>query len=181
MSAAQGTSTLRFEQHLSATPVSAERRAEILAAPGFGKFFTDHMVMATWTPEAGWHDGQIRAYGPILMDPASAVLHYAQEIFEGLKAYRHADGSIWSFRPDANGARLVRSSRRLALPELPVDDFLAAIELLVRTDAEWVPGGAEQSLYLRPFMYGSEVFLGVRPAREVKFVLIASPVGDYFA
>jgi branched-chain amino acid aminotransferase len=109
------------------------------------------------------------------------VLHYAQEIFEGLKAYRHADGSIWSFRPEANAERLARSARRLALPELPAEDFLASIELLVRTDAAWVPTAEESSLYLRPFMFASESFLGVRPAREVTYLLIASPVAAYFA
>jgi branched-chain amino acid aminotransferase len=139
------------------------------------------MVTATWTPEAGWHDGVVSAYGPIPLDPAAAVLHYAQEIFEGLKAYRHPDGSVWSFRPEANAARLARSAARLALPELPEEDFLAAIETLVGIDREWVPSRDEQSLYLRPFMFASEAFLGVRPAREVTFVVIASPVGSYFA
>jgi branched-chain amino acid aminotransferase len=139
------------------------------------------MVTATWTPDAGWHDGRIEPYGPIPLDPAAAVLHYAQEIFEGLKAYRHADGSIWAFRPEANGERFARSAARLALPGLSVEDFLAAIDLLVRTDVDWVPTGGEQSLYLRPFMFASEAFLGVRPANEVRFVLIACPVGAYFA
>src|SRR5918997_1718049 len=107
------------------------RREEILAAPGFGKHFTDHMVTATWTAGQGWHDAGLVPYGPIQMDPASAVLHYAQEIFEGLKAYRHADGSVWTFRPEANGARLARSAQRLALPELPVADFVATVDALV--------------------------------------------------
>jgi len=173
--------TLDFTEHLRPTPTSAQRRAEILADPGFGKYFTDHMISVTWTPDDGWHDARIEPYGPITLDPASAVLHYAQEIFEGLKAYRHADGSVWAFRPEANGARLARSARRLALPELSVDDFLASIETLVRADVDWVPSGAEQSLYLRPFMFGSESFLGVRPAREVRYLVIASPVGAYFA
>ena len=173
-------STLNFSTTLNPSPVSAERRAEIFAAPGFGKYFTDHMVSATWTAGVGWHDGGLVPYGPISLDPASAVLHYAQEIFEGLKAYRHADGSVWSFRPEANAARLAQSARRLALPELPVADFLASIELLVRTDADWVPSGGETSLYLRPFMYASEAFLGVRPATEVRYLVIASPVGAYF-
>ena len=172
---------LTFEQHLRAERTSPQRRAEILAAPGFGRYFTDHMVTATWTPDRGWHDARVEPYGPIPLDPAAAVLHYAQEIFEGLKAYRHADGSVWAFRPDANGRRLVRSARRLALPELPVEDFVAAAEVLVRTDVDWVPTGGEQSLYLRPFMFASEAFLGVRPANEVRFVVIASPVGSYFA
>ena len=156
-------------------------RAAILAAPGFGKHFTDHMVTVTWTPEAGWHDARVRAFGPITLSPAAAVLHYAQEIFEGLKAYRHDDGSVWGFRPDANATRFARSARRLALPELPEEAFLASIEALVRTDVDWVPTGGEASLYLRPFMFASEPFLGVRPAREVTYCLIASPAGAYFS
>jgi branched-chain amino acid aminotransferase len=157
------------------------RREEILAAPGFGKHFTDHMITATWTAGQGWHDAGLVPYGPVQLDPAAAVLHYAQEIFEGLKAYHHADGSIWSFRPEANAERMARSARRLALPELPVEDFVASIELLVRTDAAWVPTAEESSLYLRPFMFASEAFLGVRPANEVTYLLIASPVAAYFA
>lgn len=172
---------LTFSTTLSANPVPAQRRAEILADPGFGTSFTDHMVTATWTPDQGWHDAGLRAYAPLSLDPATAVLHYAQAIFEGLKAYRHDDGSIWAFRPQANGARFVRSARRMALPELPPEAFVESIDLLVRTDAEWVPAGGETSLYLRPFMFASEVFLGVRPAAEVTFCLIASPAGAYFA
>jgi branched-chain amino acid aminotransferase len=162
-------------------PATAKRRAEIHAAPGFGKFFTDHMLSITWTQAAGWHDARIEAYGPIPMDPASSVLHYAQEIFEGLKAYRHADGSIWTFRPTANAERFQRSAKRLALPELPTDLFVESLEKLVQIDADWVPTGGENSLYLRPFMFASEVFLGVRPSAEVRYMVIASPVGPYFA
>lgn len=179
MSAAQ--SSLTFELHPATTLTSAERRAEILAAPGFGKFFTDHMATASWTPDAGWHDAAVREYGPITLDPAAAVLHYAQEIFEGLKAYRHADGSVWTFRPEANAARFARSASRLALPALPEDAFIAAIQALVEVDRDWVPTGGETSLYLRPFMFAREAFLGVRPAREVAFYLIASPAGAYFS
>jgi branched-chain amino acid aminotransferase len=175
------TASLEFARQLTDSPVPASRRDEILANPGFGKFFTDHMVEVTWTAERGWHDAVIKPYGPLLIDPASAVLHYAQEIFEGLKAYRHPDGSIWTFRPDANARRFAASARRLALPELPPSDFVAVLDLLVSTDAEWVPSGGEKSLYLRPFMYGSEAFIGVRPSNEVKFLAIASPAGPYFA
>jgi branched-chain amino acid aminotransferase len=164
-----------------AKPTAPERRAEILAAPGFGKFFTDHMVQVTWTAETGWHDAEVLPYGPISLDPAAAVLHYAQEIFEGMKAYRHDDGSVWTFRPHANAARFNRSAARLALPMLPEDDFVDAIERLVKIDVEWVPTGGENSLYLRPFMFASESFLGVRPAAEVRFMVIASPVGPYFS
>ena len=162
-------------------PATAERRAEIHAAPGFGKYFTDHMLSITWSGATGWHDARIEPYGPIPMDPASSVLHYAQEIFEGLKAYRHADNSIWTFRPGANAERFQRSARRLALPELPTDLFVESLEKLVQIDADWVPTGGENSLYLRPFMFASEVFLGVRPSTEVRYMVIASPVGPYFA
>ncbi|HEX6195102.1 MAG TPA: branched-chain amino acid aminotransferase [Jiangellaceae bacterium] len=173
--------TLDFSTELSANPVPAAQREKILASPGFGSTFTDHMITATWTTDIGWHDAGVRPYAPLSLDPATAVLHYAQAIFEGLKAYRHEDGSIWAFRPDANGARFARSAARMALPQLPVSAFVDAVELLVRTDSEWVPSGAESSLYLRPFMFASETFLGVRPAAEVTFCLIASPAGSYFA
>jgi branched-chain amino acid aminotransferase len=160
--------------------LSAERRAEILQSPGFGLHFTDHMFVSEWTPDTGWHGARVKPYGPFSVDPASSVLHYGQEIFEGMKAYRHSDESVWTFRPDANATRFQRSARRLALPELPVDDFIAAVQALVATDEAWVPGGDGQSLYLRPFMFASEVFLGVRPAKHVTFSVIASPAGAYF-
>jgi branched-chain amino acid aminotransferase len=175
------TSPLRFAVERSSAATDPERRAEILERPGFGQHFTDHMVLAHWTPDRGWHDARVTPYAPLLMDPASAVLHYSQEIFEGLKAYRHPDGSIWAFRPEVNAARFQGSARRLALPELPPRDFLGSIRALVEVDREWVPSGPEKSLYLRPFMYASEVFLGVRPARHVTYCLIASPAGAYFA
>ncbi|WP_084527531.1 branched-chain amino acid aminotransferase [Nocardioides dokdonensis] len=165
----------------NAAPVPDDRLAEILSAPGFGVHFTDHMLTVEWTPEKGWHDARITPYGPITLDPATAVLHYAQETFEGMKAYRHEDGSIWSFRPEENGARMARSSHRLALPVLEVEDFVAAVDALVRVDERWVPDGAgEKSLYLRPFMFASEKFLGVRPSQHVTFMVIASPAGAYF-
>ncbi len=165
----------------NAKPVDDARLAEILANPGFGVHFTDHMLTVEWTPEQGWHGARIEPYGPLSLDPATAVLHYAQEIFEGMKAYRHEDGSIWTFRPEANGERMVHSSHRLALPELPVPDFVEAVDELVRLDQRWVPDAAgEKSLYLRPFMFASEKFLGVRPAQHVTFIVIASPAGSYF-
>ena len=162
--------------------VSDERVAEVLAAPGFGVSFTDHMLRVEWTPEQGWHDARVEPYGPLSLDPATAVLHYAQEIFEGMKAYRHQDGSVWSFRPEQNAARMVRSSHRLALPVLEPDDFVACVDELVRVDQRWVPDAeGEKSLYLRPFMFASEAFLGVRPSRHVTFMVIASPAGSYFS
>lgn len=170
-----------FEVIPSDALLPAAEREAALADPKFGTVFTDHLARMSWTAADGWTNRRVEKYGPILMNPASAVLHYAQEIFEGLKAYRHADGSIWTFRPEANAARFARSAQRLALPVVPTEDFLGAIAALVRTDAAWVPSGDEASLYLRPFMYGSEPFLGVRPALEAEFLVIASPVGPYFA
>jgi branched-chain amino acid aminotransferase len=161
--------------------LSTQDRQKILDAPGFGKHFSDHMAMINWTAGKGWHDAQVMPYGPIAMDPASAVLHYAQEIFEGMKAYRHADDSIWSFRPSANAQRFNRSAARLAMPSMPEELFVETIKALVKTDAAWVPSGGEKSMYLRPFMFASEAFLGVRPANEYKFMVIASPVGAYFS
>jgi len=162
-------------------PVSEDRLAEILESPGFGVHFTDHMFTAEWTPEKGWHDARVSVYAPLTLDPATAVLHYAQEIFEGMKAYRHDDGSIWTFRPEMNAERMVRSSHRLALPELPVGDFVASVDAVVRADQRWVPDPAgEKSLYIRPFMFASEKFLGVRPAKHVTFMVILSPAGAYF-
>lgn len=165
----------------SAHPRSAEEVAEILASPGFGQHFTDHMFTVEWTPDEGWHDARITAYGPLTLDPATAVLHYAQETFEGMKAYRHDDGSIWTFRPEENAKRMVRSSHRLAFPVLDPEDFVQAVDALVEVDQRWVPeAGSEKSLYIRPFMIATEVFLGVRPSQHVTFMVIASPAGAYF-
>jgi branched-chain amino acid aminotransferase len=139
------------------------------------------MFTLEWTPSEGWHGARITKYGPLSLDPATAVLHYAQETFEGMKAYRHADGSIWTFRPEENAKRMTRSSRRLAFPVLDPEDFVQAVDALVQADERWVPEGAgEKSLYLRPFMIASEAFLGVRPSQHVTFMVIASPAGAYF-
>ena len=165
----------------SAHPRTDAEVAEILANPGFGTYFTDHMLTVEWTPEKGWHDARITAYGPLSLDPATAVLHYAQETFEGMKAYRHEDGSVWTFRPEENAKRMVGSSHRLALPVLEPDDFVQAVDALVKVDERWVPeAGSEKSLYLRPFMIATEAFLGVRPSQHVTFMVIASPAGAYF-
>ncbi|MGI8577196.1 MAG: branched-chain amino acid aminotransferase [Nocardioidaceae bacterium] len=164
----------------SAAPVDPQRRAQILDDPGFGKYFSDHMFVAQWSPEHGWHDPAVKPYGPFSLNPATSVLHYAQEIFEGLKAYRHPDGSVWAFRPTVNAARFQRSAVRLALPQLPTGSFISAIRALVAADVGWVPSGGEKSLYIRPFMFASEVFLGVRSAKQVTFAIIASPAGSYF-
>jgi branched-chain amino acid aminotransferase len=174
------TQPLNWARTPNESPKTDAERAEILANPGFGKFFTDHMVDLCWSARGGWHRPRVRPYGPLQIDPAASVLHYAQEIFEGLKAYRHADGSIWTFRPEMNAARLQRSAVRMALPELPTEYFIDAVTQLVQADAAWVPEGGETSLYLRPFMYAKEAFLGVRAAEKVEFMVIASPAGAYF-
>ena len=161
-------------------PSTDERRTAILADPGFGRSFSDHMVTAEWTAGRGWHDARLRAYEPLQFDPATSFLHYGQAIFEGFKAYAHADGSVVTFRPEANARRFQRSAARLAMPELPVDAFIEFADELVRADRAWVPTGGERSLYLRPFMLGTEVGLGVRPSSRALFVLIASPAGAYF-
>lgn len=173
--------TIEFALTRSAKAATDEVRTQVLQDPGFGRHFTDHMVIIDWTKDGGWHDARVEPYGPLTMDPASAVLHYGQEIFEGLKAYRHADGSVWAFRPEENAKRMQRSAARLALPELPVDDFVEAVRQLVQADEAWVPAGGEQSLYLRPFMIANETFLGIRAAQTVRFMVIASPAGPYFA
>ncbi len=163
------------------SPATSQRRAEILATPGFGAHFTDHMVEISWTAGRGWHDPEIGPYRQLAMDPATMVLHYGQAIFEGLKAYRQPDGSVASFRPLANAARLRSSARRLAMPELPDELFLASLRELVRVDVEWVPAaGGEESLYLRPLLFAAEVGIGLRPASSYRYLLIASPAGQYF-
>ncbi|MGX5679816.1 branched-chain amino acid aminotransferase [Schumannella luteola] len=172
--------TLEFAITPNENARSAAEHADIIAEPGFGKHFTDHMVDICWSEWGGWHRPRVQPYGPISLDPAAAVLHYAQEIFEGLKAYRWADDSIWSFRPDANAARLQRSARRMALPELPTEYFIESLKQLIAIDGRWVPSAPETSLYIRPFMFAKEAFLGVRPAKKVNYYVIASPAGAYF-
>ncbi|MEV1026318.1 branched-chain amino acid aminotransferase [Streptomyces sp. NPDC050264] len=173
--------TPTIELKPSSTPLSAREREAILTNPGFGRHFTDHMVTVRWTEGRGWHDGQLTPYGPLSLDPATNVLHYAQEIFEGLKAYRQPDGTVATFRPDMNAKRFQHSAWRLGMPELPVETFIEACDLLVQQDKDWVPAhGGEESLYLRPFMIATEVGLGVKPASEYLFIVIASPAGAYF-
>ena len=170
----------RFPLTANPSPVAEDERAGVLANLHFGDYFTDHMAHARWTQGEGWGDYGVVPYGELSLSPATAVLHYGQEIFEGIKAYRHDDGSVWTFRPRYNAARLNASARRLALPELPEDDFVASLVDLVRADAAWVPSGEGESLYLRPFAFASEAFLGVRPSKVVDYYVIASPSGSYF-
>jgi branched-chain amino acid aminotransferase len=175
-----GGDSLEFEIRPNPAPVSAAERAALLVNPGFGRVFTDHMVTVRYAEGKGWYDARIEARAPIPMDPATAVLHYAQEIFEGLKAYKAADGGAVLFRPDANARRFHDSAVRMAMAPLPEPVFLDSLHELVKIDRDWLPVDAEGSLYLRPFMYASEVFLGVKPSAEYLYVLIASPVGPYF-
>ncbi|HLT68067.1 MAG TPA: branched-chain amino acid aminotransferase [Microbacterium sp.] len=174
------TESLQFLVRKNLAAKSPAEREQLLQNPGFGSVFTDHMVDLCWSEKGGWHRPRVEPYGPISLDPAAAVLHYAQEIFEGMKAYRHADGSIHTFRPEQNARRFNRSARRLSMPEIPEEYFLQAIRELVSVDAEWVPSGDDQTLYLRPFMFAKEAFLGVRPAKKYGFYVIASPAGAYF-
>lgn len=161
-------------------PVPAAQRDKLLADPGFGRVFSDHMVSIDWTEGTGWHDATLGPRVPISLDPAAAVLHYAQEIFEGMKAYQLDDGSMALFRPEENARRFNASARRLAMPELPEEMFVDACAQLALTDRDWFPQVDGGSLYLRPFMFASEAFLGVRPAKQYKFLIIASPAGNYF-
>jgi branched-chain amino acid aminotransferase len=173
---------LTFDVHPSRDTVPSSRRGEMLAAPGFGQIFTDHMVTIQWTEDRGWHNARLKPYGPLTLDPATAVLHYAQEIFEGLKAYRRADGSIVTFRPQANAARFRRTAQRMAMPELPEELFVRSIDLLVSHDRDWVPTTPGNSLYLRPFMIATQRGLGVNfPSSSYLFLVIASPAAAYFA
>ncbi len=172
---------LEFTVSRTANPTADEVRESILRDPGFGRYHTDHMVSIDYTDDQGWHDARVIGYGPIELDPSAIVLHYAQEVFEGLKAYRWGDGSIVSFRPDANAARMRSSARRIAIPELPDELFIESLRQLIAVDNAWVPpAGGEESLYLRPFVFATEPGLGVRPAKQYRYLVLASPAGAYF-
>lgn len=163
------------------SPTPADARAALIADPGFGTVFSDHMVVIDYDEaKGGWHQASLGPRAAIPLDPAAAVLHYAQEIFEGMKAYRQPDGSMALFRPDANARRFNASADRLAMPHLPEDLFLEAVRQLLSVDADWFPAVEGGALYLRPFMIATEAFLGVRPAKQYKFIVIASPAGNYF-
>ena len=164
----------------SSNPVSDKDRAEKLAAPGFGKYYTDHMVICDWSEAEGWSEPELVPYGPLILDPATAVFHYGQEIFEGMKAYRQPDGGISLFRPEANARRFAKSAERLALPQMPEELFLETVQTLVKQDINWVPKNVGESLYIRPFMIATEVGLGVRPSNHATYLVIATPVSAYF-
>lgn len=146
----------------------------------FGTVFTDHMFVMDYSDEKGWHDGRIVPYGPIELDPAAVVLHYGQEMFEGLKAYKTAEGRVQLFRPDMNAKRTNRTNERLCIPEIDEELFVEAIKAIVKVDQDWIPQGEGTALYIRPFIFATEAFLGVRRATEYKFMIILSPVGPYF-
>ncbi len=173
------TQKLTFVHHPHPSPVPADKRAELLKNPGFGRVFSDHMVTIRYHESKGWHDARVEPRAPIPMDPAAAVLHYAQEVFEGLKAYRTADGGATLFRPIENARRFQKSAERLAMPSLPEELFIESVDKLVSIDRAWIPEG-DGSLYLRPFMFANEVFLGVKPSSDYLYLVIASSVGAYF-
>jgi branched-chain amino acid aminotransferase len=171
---------VEFDIRPAERPKSASRPADALAEPGFGREFTDHMITLRWSSGSGWHDGRLEPYGPFPVYPATSVFHYGQELFEGMKAYRHENGMIALFRPEQNAARFNRSARRMAMPEIPEETFIEAIELLVRQDRDWVPEGLGRSLYLRPFMIATEHGLGfTHPSSSYLFCVIASPAIAY--
>jgi branched-chain amino acid aminotransferase len=173
-----GTQSFQFER--SVNPVEPSQRTALLENPGFGRVFTDHMVTIQYSDARGWHDAKICPRGPLSMDPASLVLHYAQEIFEGMKAYRLPDGGATLFRPDANARRFRNSAERLAMPLLPEQMFVDSVRELVRIDRDWIPSAEGAALYLRPFMIATEAVLGMKPSPEYLYCVVATPVGGYF-
>ena len=148
---------------------------------GFGKKFTDHMFVMDYTEGEGWHDARIVPYGPFELDPATVVFHYAQEIFEGMKAYRTADDTVQLFRPDCNAKRFQDSADRLCIPKIPVEDYIQAVETLVDVDRDWVPHTDGASLYIRPFVFANDVGLGVHASKHYIFCIICAPSGAYYA
>ena len=163
-----------------------EKREQLKEKPdqsnlGFGKYITDYMFICDWSKDQGWHDARIVPEGPIEMDPACMVLHYAQETFEGLKAYRTKEGKIQLFRPEMNAKRMIRSNERLCMPGFPVEDFVEAVKAIVEVEKDWVPSEPDTSLYIRPYMFATESALGVHMASSYKFMIICSPVGAYYA
>lgn len=172
---------MQFTRIPHPSPTHDNVRKAAIADPGFGTVFTDHMVTIDYDEAlGGWHSAQIGPREAIALDPAASVLHYAQEIFEGMKAFPHTDGGLALFRPQANAARFNASARRMAMPEIPENLFLDGVKLAVETDAAWMPNVEGGSLYIRPFMFASEAFLGVRPAKQYKFVVILVSSGNYF-
>lgn len=173
------TSTPNIVVTPSAHPLSDAQRAERMTSPAFGRIFTDHMVVIPYR-DGKWQQGELKAYGPLSLDPSASSLHYGQAIFEGYKAFAQPDGSIKTFRPEQNAERFNRSAARLAMPAIPVELFLEAGDALISQDRNWVPKNTGESLYMRPLMIATDPYLGVRPSDEYLFVLFASPAGAYF-
>ena len=148
---------------------------------GFGKYFTDHMFLMDYSPAEGWHDARIVPFGNLTLHPAATVFHYGAEVFEGMKAYRRADGQVQLFRPMENVKRLNSSAERLCLPQIDEQDALEAIMKFVEVEQDWVPSEPGTSLYLRPFLFGSDEQLGLHTIQNALFIIIASPVGSYYA
>lgn len=169
---------MRIEKNQYA--ISDDVLHRIFDEPGFGKYYTDHMVQIDWNRPEGWHEARVQPYAPLSLDPATSVMHYGQAIFEGLKAFRHPDGCVYAFRPDKNAERFMKSAIRLEMPALPAGLFLESLKSFLSVDGRWVSSKPEQSLYIRPFMIATEVGLGVRPSSQYSFFIIASPVGPYF-
>ena len=173
------TSTPNLVVTPSAHPLSDAERAARMVNPAFGRIFTDHMVVIPYR-DGKWQQGELKAYGPLMLDPSASSLHYGQAIFEGYKAFAQPDGSIKTFRPEQNAERFNRSAARLAMPAIPVELFLEAGDALISQDRNWVPKNTGESLYMRPLMIATDPYLGVRPSEEYLFVLFASPAGAYF-
>jgi branched-chain amino acid aminotransferase len=173
-----GEEILSFEKNEK--PLAAGEREALLRNPGWGRVFTDHMVTIRYKEGRGWHDGKIGPRTDVRLEPGSMVLHYSQEIFEGLKAYRMPDGGAALFRPDANARRFHNSAERLAMAPLPESLFLESVRKLVSVDRDWIPSSEGAALYLRPFMIATEVALGTKPSAEYLYCVVASPVGSYF-
>ena len=161
-------------------PMSDAERTELLSSRGIGRVHTQHMLLMDWNETDGWHSGRIVAYGPLQLDPATSVLHYGHSVFEGMKAFRQADGGVAIFRPFDHARRFRRSARRLALPDLPEDTFVEGLEALVGEDYDWVPSAEAHSLYLRPMIFGSHLAIGFHPVIEARLLIIARPTRSYF-
>jgi branched-chain amino acid aminotransferase len=180
-----GFCTVCFIQQMPNYSISVQKSQNLKPRPpadslGFGRYFTDHMFVASYSKEKGWHSAQVKEYGPLLMDPGASVLHYGQALFEGMKAFRQENGTVVLFRPEFNWERLVEGAERLCMVAPPKELFLAGIRALVDADQDWIPRQKGCSLYIRPTLIGTEAFLGVRPAEEYMFFVILSPVSSYY-
>ncbi len=166
--------------NIAITKTTAPKEKPEASTLGFGKYFSDHMFIMDYSREEGWHDARIVPFAPITLHPASTVLHYGSEIFEGLKAYRRADGKVQMFRPIENIRRMNRSADRMCLPQIPEDMAMEALTTFVKLEEDWTPSAPGTSLYLRPFMFGNDETLGVHAVHNATYMIIASPVGSYY-